>query len=224
MKLKSIIAITACTAILIGASTAVITKKQHIQERKILGVIPDLSEQELILNSDIIVEATVTNIAKSHWSNPENIEEKRNVLQTDITLNINNLLSGEYDDKTVVVRINKGYDPESKTRVISDGYPDFSKGEHVILFLSRDDSDIATEENYFVLTGMRQGKWLINETSSRTTPSIGAGAPDTDLTEDSIESLKQTIAKEKANNPDWKEKKAQQAEETKKINAELFGE
>lgn len=42
--------------------------------------------------------------------------------------------------------------------VSSDGYPDFEVNEKVLLFLSRDDSDIATDEDYYVLTDMRQGK------------------------------------------------------------------
>ena len=49
-----------------------------------------------------------------------------------------------------------------KIKFISSGYPDFEKEENVLLFLSRDDSDVATDEDYFVLTGMRQGKWNVN--------------------------------------------------------------
>ena len=46
---------------------------------------------------------------------------------------------------------------------LPDGYPDFEVNEKVLLFLSRDDSDIATDEDYYVLTGMRQGKYDLSE-------------------------------------------------------------
>ena len=156
MKLKHITVITACAAFLVGAISTVAIKNMQPKEIEIYGLMPTITEQELILNSDIIVEATVTNIGESRWSNPQELPGKQNVLQTDIYFSVSDVLSGNYTDDEVVVRIDKGYDRKSNTRVISNGYPDFTLGEHVVLFLSRDDSDVATDENYFVLTGMRQ--------------------------------------------------------------------
>ncbi len=133
------------------------------KEIVITGTIPFRTEQELILKSDLIIEGNVEEIGNGKWSNPDFKEQgKRNILQTDITVKINSVLSGEYSSEKVVVRIDKGYDPASNTKVISDGYPDFKAGEEIVLFLSRDDSDVATDENYFVLTGMKQGKWNLS--------------------------------------------------------------
>ena len=116
----------------------------------VTGMIPYRTEQELIVKSDLIITGKVERIGKSKWSNPElKPAEKRNVLQTDIYVMIGELLYGEYSKEYVAVRIDDG------------GHLEFKSGEEVVLFLSRDDSDVATDEDYFVLTGMRQGKWNI---------------------------------------------------------------
>lgn len=46
----------------------------------------------------------------SKWSNPNNEkgENFRNILQTDIVVNIDNYLFGERDDNQAIVRIDKG--------------------------------------------------------------------------------------------------------------------
>ena len=60
-----------------------------------------------------VYEGYVKEIRESRWSNPDmKIEGKRNVLQTDIIVTINELLSGEYENKEAVIRINAGYDKE----------------------------------------------------------------------------------------------------------------
>ena len=142
---------------------AAIYKFTAPKEISVTGTIPYRTEQELILNSDLIVAGKVDKIGEGKWSNPDfEPAEKRNILQTDVFVEIDEILYGEYSREFVAVRIDKGYDPESNTKVISDGYPDFEVGEEVLLFLSRDDSDVATEEDYFVLTGMKQGKWNIS--------------------------------------------------------------
>lgn len=63
--------------------------------------------------------------------------------------------------------------------VNSEGYPDFAPGEKVVLFLSKDDSDVANpNENYYVLTGMIQGKFVADTTS--TTERYKMAAPNRD--------------------------------------------
>lgn len=142
---------------------AAIYKFTAPKEVVVTGTIPFRTEQELILNSDLIVTGKVDKIGESKWSNPDfEPAEKRNILQTDIFVGINEILYGQYSKECVAVRIDKGYDKEQNIRVVSDGYPDFKVGEEVVLFLSRDDSDVATEEDYFVLTGMKQGKWNLS--------------------------------------------------------------
>lgn len=139
--------------------------KKHIS---VAGIMPYVDEDTLIQRSDLIIKGVVSRVYDSKWSNENQIngEHKRNVLQTDIGIKILDVIKGKpYDNNEVVVRIDKGKTDD--TVYESEGYPDFKEGEEVILFLSIDDSDIAEEdENYYVLTGMRQGKFT-KDTESR---------------------------------------------------------
>ena len=99
----------------------------------------------------------------------------------------------------------------------SSGYPDFEVGENVILFLSRDDGDLLTDEDYFVLTGMKNGKWLLNDENQITSKLNSSKS-------NSLDILKDNIREEKQNNPDWKEQKAKEKQQIIEKNKELFGE
>lgn len=128
------------------------------------GVIPFKSKTHLVAESELIIQGIVKEKLPSKWSNPNG--EKGfapNIIQTDIIVGINAIFKGTpYDKENVTVRIDKGQ--IGKTRVISGGYPDFTPGEEVILFLAKDDSDLADlNENYYVLKGMRQGKFSLIE-------------------------------------------------------------
>ena len=137
--------------LLIVCIAVMICKFADSKKMDVAEMIPYRTEQELIVKSDLIITGKVERIGESKWSNPDlKPAEKRNVLQTDIYVMIGELLCGEYSEEYVAVRIDK-----------DGGYPEFKLGEEVVLFLSRDDSDVATDEDYFVLTGMRQGKWNI---------------------------------------------------------------
>lgn len=216
--LKKILLCFCCAALIIFAIFAFITKNEKPTVIENNTLIPNLTEQELILNSDLIVDGLVKNIGDSKWSNPNLTEGKRNILQTDITVEINEIISGNYSPKDVVVRINKGYDKSTNTIVKSDGYPDFSVGEHVILFLSRDDGDLATNEDYFVLTGMIQGKWSLD---SKTDPAVSSANKNSN---NLIANLKSKVKEEKANNPNWKAQKAERDAKIIEDNKKLFGE
>lgn len=132
---------------------------------KIQSLIAYKSKTELIEDADIIISGKVIDILPSRWSNPgfEKGEDKRNIIQTDISIKINEIYKGQpYSTDSVNVRINKGI--SGGTNLISDGYPDFKMNEEVVLFLSKDDGDLANpDENYYVLTGMAQGKFLLKE-------------------------------------------------------------
>ncbi|MBQ9757022.1 MAG: hypothetical protein IJW15_01235 [Clostridia bacterium] len=216
--LKKILLCFCCAALIIFAIFAFITKNEKPTVIENNTLIPNLTEQELILNSDLIVDGLVKDIGDSKWSNPTLIEGKRNILQTDIVVKINEIISGDYAPKDVVVRINKGYDKNTNTIVESDGYPDFSVGEHVILFLSRDDGDLATNEDYFVLTGMRQGKWSLD---SKTDPAVSSTNKNNN---NLIANLKSKVKEEKANNPNWKAQKVERDAKIIEDNKKLFGE
>lgn len=73
-------------------------------------------------------------------------------------------LNSKYTGEKIVVRINKGEDKD--TIVYSALEPDFSEGEKVLLFLARDDSDVKTDEDYYVVVGMKQGKYVLKDGNS----------------------------------------------------------
>ena len=150
----------------------------------------------------------------------------RNILQTDIVVNIDNYLFGERDDNQAIVRIDKGED--ENTIVSSDGYPDFEVNEKVLLFLSRDDSDIATDEDYYVLTGMRQGKYDLSESeNSRSSNTINTyiSSMEVDNERDTevIDELKDKIEKEHNMHPNYSDEQKQRQIEIDNENKKLFG-
>ena len=180
----------------IGISVTSFCINSKPKEVVVESMIPRLTEQELILNSDLIIAGTVSKLGESKWSNPDfKVADKRNILQTDIFVEIDEILYGEYNKENVVVRIDKGYDKSQKIRYISNGYPDFENGENVLLFLSRDDSDVATDEDYFVLTGMKQGKW--NLSGEEIMPKDFEGKEISSLDEVDVKELKHRVKSER---------------------------
>lgn len=216
--MRKIICIVSVVAIL----TTIGVVRQNIRPDKteinIKGIMSHKTESQMILDSDLIVCGKVKKVKESKWSNKDFArgDEIRNILQTDIVIDVEKVLSGECDNSEVIVRIDKGED--ENTIVYSEGYPDFTKGEEVLLFLSRDDSDVATDEDYYVLTGMKQGKYktTVSEKTAQKVFSNGETSID-------IDTLKDKIEEEKALNPDYKKKKATRQQEIKKQNEQLFG-
>lgn len=137
-----------------------------IPEQKTIVVSGDialLNKRELINNSSVIVRGTVEDILPSKWSNPnsEKGSEVRNIVQTDIVVNIQEVYKNKpYNEEKIIVRINQG--EVGNIKMISEGYPDFIPNEEIVLFLSEDDGDLANpKEKYYVLTGMLQGKFSL---------------------------------------------------------------
>lgn len=151
----------------------------HKNTIKISGTIAFESKNDLITDSSVIIRGNVREILPSKWSNPEmkKGENVRNILQTDVLVDINDIFKGKpYDPDNIRVRIYRGYSDDAV--VYSDGYPNFSSGEEVILFLSPDDSDVAEKnENYYVLTGMIQGKYLLMDDTETTNKVFISCAP-----------------------------------------------
>lgn len=164
--LKKLILLAFCISIIAGGIIFKFTptKTYITSQTSILS----LSKSELIGSSDIIIKGTVKEILPSIWSNQDfkKGDKIRNILTTDINIEIKNIYKGiPYDNNNIIVRIETGHD--GNTTYISDGYPEFKPGEKVILFLSKDESDIAdTSANYYVLTGMLQGKFLLKNSTS----------------------------------------------------------
>ena len=212
--------------ILVGANLVLHNDKSGIKKQEIFkyGIIPAWTESEMILDADLIITGEVKELLPSKWSNTDlhRGEGIRNILQTDVVINIEDILKGERTEKTVTVGIDKGED--AKTIVYSDGYPDFATGEKVLLFLSRDDSDVATNEDYYVLTGMKYGKYNISENKTSTSKNEDFVTYANEKHDFSIMELKERIIKEMAENPNYKAEKAAKQEEIRKRNIELFGE
>jgi hypothetical protein len=115
------------------------------------------SRTELINLADVIVRGTVKGKLPSKWS--INGDKK---LQTDISIEISEIFKGGPYDNNILVRVDEGQD--SSTVIDIKQYPDFKDGEEVILFLSKDVSEQANlNENYYILTGMAQGKYFLSE-------------------------------------------------------------
>ena len=94
------------------------------------GEIALRDKRALVDDADVILRGTVSEVKPSFWSNPngEKGKDVRNIIQTDIVVNVAEIYKGEsYNKESVTVRI--------------EGYPDFEHGEEMILFLSKDDGD-----------------------------------------------------------------------------------
>ena len=183
------------------------------------GIYAFKTKAELVDDSSVIIKGTVKEILPSKWSNPDFIKGNniRNIIQTDIIVNISEVYKGEpYNKESIAVRINKG--KVDDTEVVSDGYPDFIIGEEVVLFLSEDEGDLANkEENYYVSTGMLQGKFSLTESNGNDKTFKNSNGNEFKLNSIKDE-IKNTIDELK-NNPISKMTK----EEIRKQNEKVFG-
>lgn len=106
-----------CVAIIITVGV-VNSNKNNVTEKEevhVSGVMAVKTESELILDSDLIICGNVSDILDSKWSNEDFVRgnEISNVLQTDIVINVDDVLSGSLEDDTVTVRIDKGEDEKT---------------------------------------------------------------------------------------------------------------
>ncbi|PWK13079.1 hypothetical protein [Tumebacillus permanentifrigoris] len=146
----------------ITTTSAPVPEVQTSQPNTIVvkGVIAAKSKTELVGESDVIIHGKVKELLPSAWSNPngERGQDVRNVIQTDVVVHVGKTFKGEPYAKDIAVRIEKG--KVGNTTWVSEGYPDFTPGEEVVLFLCQDHRDVAVpQESYYVLTGMLQGKF-----------------------------------------------------------------
>ncbi len=182
------------------------------------GIIANMDVPDLILNSDLIIEGTVQEFSDSKWSNSDfkRGKEIRNILQTDVIINVDNVLFGEDKNKQVTVRIDGG---EDKTTIYTNSEsPEFKKGENVLLFLCRSDSDVATDEDYYVVVGCLQGKYTMDKASkNQSSYSNEKGTLN-------VAELTKQIFEVKASNPNYKEEQLEKRKEVEERNKALFGE
>lgn len=218
---KKIIAVLLCIVLVASAATLIYNAFLKKEKEIVISstMILKKSVSDLILSSDLIIEGTVEEFLDSKWSNPglKRGEEIRNVLQTDVIIKVGNVLFGNPGEETVTVRVEGGED--ETTIYTCDASPEFAIGEKVLLFLARDGSDVATDEDYYVVTGWYQGKYSINSDSKANgltyTNKKGIIKPD---------DLKKQIPEVKAANPNYKAEKLQKQKEAEEKNKALFGE
>ncbi len=210
--------------VLICALAAIACSSCKKDEVIVNGLVAERTMEDIILSSDVIVTGTVSDILDSKWSNEGFVrgDNISNVLQTDIIVDVDEVLEGEPSGDSVTVRIDKGEDED--TVVISDGYPDFEIDEKVLLFLSRDDGDVATDEDYYVLTGMWQGKFTLPQEDGIQTMSEGEEVYTNSRDTLNMAELPGQIDELIAANPNFKEEKAQRQKEIEEANKLLFGE
>lgn len=222
MKIR-LLGISFVFALIIGIVGTVVTQNQGID---ILAsgkqIIKDscsliyMTESEIILDSNLIVQGELVKYNESKWSNPDlkGSGDICNILQTDIIFKIDDVLYGSYDKEEVTVRINSGEDKD--TVIINNAYPVFKVGEKVLLFLSREVPESVTykDEDYFILTGAPQGVYKGQDDKY-----INAGHSERTL---DISELKEKIKMEHEKNPDWKEQRKLWSEQTKINNRKYF--
>lgn len=73
-SILNIISLMCCLTIMLTATSCGNNAKK--EEIVVDGIIPLISESELILRSDLIIEGTVSEIMDSKWSNPNNEKVK----------------------------------------------------------------------------------------------------------------------------------------------------
>lgn len=192
------------------------------QTMHVSGTIAEKSKTDLIVDSDVIIRGSVNELLPSKWSNPgfKKGNNIRNILQTDVSINIKDIFKGTpYNNESILVRIDKG--GLEKIVFVSDGYPDFQAGEEVILFLSKDDSDVANpKDNYYVLTGMSQGAFKLDKNISSDKEFASAFADSKDRIHLSTfkEEIKTVLEHEKLN-----PKTKMTPEEIRRQNEKVFG-
>lgn len=135
--------------------------------RHIAGSMPLRDKVDLMGMADTIIKGKVEELLPSKWSNPfsQKGTHVRNILQTDIRISVLDVFKGKpYSNESVLVRVDEG--EKGNYAVENDDFPDFAEGEEVILFLAKDDSDVADpNEYYYVLVGAGQGKFRHNKDS-----------------------------------------------------------
>ncbi|OPZ94964.1 MAG: hypothetical protein BWY74_00128 [Firmicutes bacterium ADurb.Bin419] len=210
--MKKTVTVLCCLAFIIGFASF-----RFIHNDKIIvsGQYLLKTKAELVDDSSVIIKGIVKEKLPSKWSNPNSIKgtNVRNTIQSDIIVDIAEVYKGEpYNRELIAVRVEKG--KVNNIEVVSDGYPDFTLGEEVVLFLSEDDGDLANkEENYYVLTGMCQGKFSLIESNTNKIFKNNKG----DEFKYTIKNEIENIIEENKKNPKPKMTKEEIREQNKKV-------
>lgn len=169
MKKKLLIALCVCTTI---SGIGYFLYDNIIPEKKIISsaLLAPYSQSRLESRAELVVSGKITKINNSKWSNPDKKlgKQLRNDIVTDVSILVNETYKGT-SSKEITVRTKKGKIGKTTHQNSSDA--DFIVGEDVLLFLMKDDDmTSATPEDYYVLTGLHQGKFVKNSNGDYISP------------------------------------------------------
>jgi len=162
--------IMAISAISIGSLTNTLQENQpEMLIQKITVKMQDLSLEKLAEEADYAIVGKVVKIKPVVYMYPEAVKEKKEraithpdseiiiidrEILTDVKIKVKKDLFGNYKEKFITVRIPGGEIPSQKT--IFDYSPGFKKGEKIIVFVAKGQSDSISDNHYTVL-GLEQG-------------------------------------------------------------------
>lgn len=165
--------IVAIAAVSVG-TLSYTTQESEIETQRIQTVstaVMDVSLEQIREKSDYAIVGEIIDIVPVVYVDPDRAKEKADNINPDIIITEQEILSdvkikveedlfGQYDEKTITVRIPGGEIPTLKT--VYEHSPTFEQGERVILFVGNGHSYSISEDNYTVL-GLDQGTIKLGE-------------------------------------------------------------
>lgn len=229
MKIKVMAVVLLFAVVISIAGYLIVSNQAKHNEKKVVevtSILRYMSETDLIMESDLVVTGRVVEKKQSKWSNPEYFrgDSVRNMLQTDYMIQVESVVKGEAGEQ-IFVRLDGGEDAVQRVHYRSEA--ELNLGNEVLLFLARDDSDVATTEDYYIVVGGKTGAYFIDESAAgrsanqEDTAYVNTTAENKEYT---ISQLVQKIEVAELENPNWDEIKRQEAERTRENNKLLFGE
>ncbi len=120
---------------------------------------PYMDVNSVISESELIITGKVDEIKPSKWTDPNRIHK---IIRTDVVIKVDQVLFGTNPGKRATVRIDKGITDDGICLYLWTS--DFTVGEKVLLFLTRDKGKYAVPyADYYVLTAADRSKYLIRE-------------------------------------------------------------
>jgi hypothetical protein len=132
----------------------------YINQRVLVNELyPELTLEELVEKSDIIVIGKVTNIKEPILVYSNN-DKRLPLLVTDIVISIDRVLTNNYNGREITIRT-LGDNRDSIDSFVEDEIQ-FKEGEDVLLFINSDARDIILKDRYYI-SGGEQGVFKIRD-------------------------------------------------------------
>ena len=162
-NLRSKKAITAgiISVVTIAAIAAAIGLSSQVAEKKVIlvdGQLPALTVDDLTKKARFIIIGTVAENSEPIVSVDDRLAMTK--AYTDVIINVDRDLKGEYSDKQIKVRVQGG--ETDTTKVVSEIDPVYNIGERVLVFVNDKEPSSVWGDNYYT-AGMALGKYrLVN--------------------------------------------------------------